>query len=126
MREEFRHELERSKHFTLTDQVGPDVIALRSALADVVSFAPPESEGRDSQWLASIGEATLVLEIRDSMSGEVLARAIDRRAAEPATGAVQNTRVSSTAEVRRLARSWARTLRTRLDQLHAGPVRTKP
>jgi hypothetical protein len=126
LEEEFRKELARSKYFSLTDGVGPDVVALRSGLADVVSFAPPEPTGRETGWITSIGEATLVLELRDTMSGEVLARAIDRRAPEPTSGAVRNTGVDKAAQVRLLARSWARMLRMRLDQLHETAVRTGP
>ncbi len=60
-----------------------------------------------------------MLEIIDSTSGEVLARAVDRRAAQPAsrTG-VRSSTVSSTAEVRRLARRWATQLRDGLDSFH--------
>ena len=117
VREEFRNELEKSRHFGLTDQTGPNVLILKSALADIVSYVSPEPAGRDKQWVAAIGQATLVLELRDSQSGEILARAIDRRAAEPTAGGAPSSSVRSTAEVRKMAHRWARTLRVRLDEL---------
>jgi hypothetical protein len=119
VREEFRRELDRSQHFTITDQPGPTVLVLRSGLLDIVSFAPPAPSGSDKQWIAQIGQATLVLELRDSQSGEVLARTVDRRAAEPSGGELgRNTSVHTAAAVRTVARRWARTLRERLDELH--------
>jgi hypothetical protein len=89
------------------------------ALDDIVSRVPPQRTGRGDIWISSVGEATLILEIIDSTSGEVLARAVDRRAAQPAsrTG-VRSSTVSSTAEVRRLARRWATQLRNGLDSFH--------
>ena len=115
----FRDELARSERFEMTDEIGPDVLLIMGALVDVVSFVPPEPiSGRTDIYLSSVGEATLVLEIRDSITQATLARAIDRRAAERASGnLMESTRVTNAAEVRRLARHWARLLRTRLDEL---------
>jgi len=58
-----------------------------------------------------------VLEIRDSITQTVLVRVIDRRAAESSGDFTASNRVTNRAEVRRLAKSWARLLRTRLDEL---------
>jgi hypothetical protein len=57
----------------------------------------------------------LVLEIRDSVSEAVIARAVDRRAAEDSLGFNESNRVNNAAEVRRMAKTWARLLRERLD-----------
>ncbi len=115
----FDEELSNSRFFTITDAPGPDTLIVVGALDDIVSRVPPQRTGRGDIWISSVGEATLILEIIDSMSGEVLARAVDRRAAQPAsrTG-VRSSTVSSTAEVRRLARRWATQLRNGLDSFH--------
>lgn len=116
MQKELREELSRSKNFTVVDKPGPGVLLIRAALLDVVSYVPPEPMGRNEIYLSKVGEATLVLEIRDSVSEAIFARAIDRRAAEEMGGGfAESNRVQNTAEVRRLARTWARTLRERLD-----------
>lgn len=119
VRSAFRRELERSRYFSLTDEPGPTTLVLRSALTDIVSHVPPEPSRADRGWIASVGEATLVLELRDSQSGEILARAIDRRRIEPTTGAVGNTPAARSAEVRRVSAIWAGTLRRQLDALRA-------
>ncbi len=79
--------------------------------------------GRSEIYLSRVGQATLVLQIEDSMSREVLARIVDRRAAQPAGGgditfAMPSSSASTNAEVRRLARTWARLLTRGLDKWH--------
>ena len=117
MREAFMEELAKSEHFMIVSEAGPDVLLIRGALLDVVSFVPPEPiGGRSDVYLSKVGEATLVLELRDSITEAILARAVDRRAAEESGGFLQESnRANNTAEVRRLARTWARLLRERLD-----------
>ncbi len=118
--EAFLKELGNSEHFTIVDEPGPDVLLIRGGLLDVVSFVPPEPMGRGGIYLSSVGEATLVLEIRDSVSEAIFVRAVDRRAAENTAGGFsESNRVTNKAEVRRMASTWARLLRERLDSLAA-------
>jgi hypothetical protein len=114
----FAEELAKSERFTVTESAGPEVLIIRGGLTDIVSNVPPEYVGRSEVFLSSVGEATLVLEIVDSMSGEVLFRAADRRAAERAGGTLaRSTPGTNWAEVRRLARSWGSRLREGLDSV---------
>jgi hypothetical protein len=116
----FAEELGQSERFSVTEGPGPDVLIVRGGLTDVVSRVPPEYAGRSEVFLTSVGEATLVLEIVDSMSGEVLFRAADRRAADRMGGGmtpVRSTPPTNWSEVRRLARRWASRLREGLDSL---------
>jgi hypothetical protein len=115
LREAFVDELGKSEHFTIVDEPGPDVLLIRGGLLDVVSFVPPEQIGRSEIFLSRVGEATLVLEIRDSVSEAILVRAVDRRAAENVGGFSRSSSVTNRAEVRRMAKTWARLLRERLD-----------
>ena len=117
--EAFLDELGKSEQFTIVNEAGPDVLSIRAELLDVVSFVPPETNTTVDVYLRSVGEATLVLEIRDSVSDAIIARAIDRRAAEDAFGFNESNRVTNSAEVRRLAQTWARLLRARLDEFGA-------
>jgi hypothetical protein len=117
--EVFLEELAKSEHFTLVNDAGPDVLLIRGAVLDVVSYVPPEPTGRGGIYLSRVGEATLVLELRDSITEAILARAADRDAAEGSTSFTESNRVTNTAEVRRLVQMWARLLRERLDQFAA-------
>jgi hypothetical protein len=117
--EAFRKELEKSKNFTKADGAGPNVLVIVGGLHDIVSRVPPDMVGRGDIYLSSVGEATLVLEARDSLSGETIYRAIDRRSAEQVGGQMQvSNSVTNMSEVRRMARRWATRLREGLDSIH--------
>lgn len=115
----FQEEVGKSKHFTVTDQPAADALIIRGAMLDIVSHVPPDMIGRGEVYLSSVGEATLVLEARDSLSGQVVFRAVDRRAAEQTGSYMQRSNsVTTWAEVRRMARRWATRLREGLDSIH--------
>jgi len=121
MKEEFVKELGKLKRYEIVDKPGPDVLMLIGSVIDVESNVPPDINGaqyagRGGVYLTSVGEATLVIELRDSESNEVLARAADRRAAEsPFAFEVNN--VTAWTQVHLLAQGWASTLRSRLEQI---------
>jgi len=114
--EAFKTELAQSKKFELVDQPGPDVLSIWGGLVDVVSHVPPDAVGRSNIYLSSVGQATLVVEIRDSESNAVLVRIVDRRAAQTTGVAQLSTSVSNWSEVQQLARTWATQLRAGLDE----------
>ncbi len=117
MSEVFLEELGKTDNFTITDEPGRDVVLVIGGLYDVVSNVPPDNIGMSRIVLSRVGTATLVLQLEDSTSREVLARAVERRSADPVF-AQESNRVTNTAEVRRLARTWARMLRNGLDNWH--------
>jgi hypothetical protein len=118
LKEEFTEELEKLERYEIVTEAGPDVLLLVGGLIDVVSFVPPDLDsakyGRGGVFLRSVGSAVLVVEIRDSQSGEVLARAADGRAAESPFAFEANS-VTVWSEVRRLAGYWANLLVDRLN-----------
>ena len=116
----FTEELRNSVRFTMVDAPGPDVLVVRGAMLDIVSNVPPQTVGRSDIFLSRVGEATLVLEIVDSTSGETLARAAERGTAQPAGNrGVRSSSPANTAEVRRLFRRWAVRLREGLDNFQS-------
>ena len=121
MKQEFVKELSKLKRYQIVDKPGPDVLMLVAGVIDVVSNVPPDVDsatfaGRGGVYLTDVGEATLVLELRDSQSNEVLGRAADRRAAEsPFAFEVNN--VTAWTQVHVLAQAWASTLRKRLEEI---------
>jgi len=118
MRNAFETELARSEHFELTDEVGPDVLTVWGGLLDVVSFIPPQRAGRDNIFLSRVGEATLVIELRDSETNATLMRIMDRQAVSRSMGDVRVSNVvTNSADARRLANRWARLFRERLDEV---------
>ena len=113
----FMEELSTSEVFTIVEEAGPDVLLIQGGLLDVVSFVPPDPIGRGEIFLSRVGEATLVLEVRDSVSEAILLRAVDRRAAEQAGSQLSNSNtVTNSSEFRRVARRWASMLREGLER----------
>ena len=113
----FAEEMARSEVFEIVEEAGPDVLLIRGGLLDVVSRVPPETMGRSRIFIDSVGEATLILEIRSSESHAIYARGVDRRAAQSAGQMRESTTVQNRAEVRRLGRRWGSLLRDGLDAL---------
>lgn len=114
----FLEELRMSDQYEVVDAAGPDVLLVRGELMDVVSNIPPDTIGRGDVWVRSVGEATLVLELRDSQSGAIFARAVDRRDLErPGSQMMRSDPATTRSEVRRLGRRWGRTLREGLESL---------
>jgi hypothetical protein len=114
----FVDELSKSKVFQIVEESGPDVLLVRAGLLDVVSRVPPENLGRGNVFIDQVGEATLVLEVRDSQSNTAIARAVDRRAAS-GTNMTESNSVQNRAEVRRLGRRWGALLREGLEKMIA-------
>lgn len=114
----FAEEMKKSKNFTFVEDPGPDVLYLVGALHDIVSRVPPDRIGRSEVFLSSVGEATLVLEAHDSLSGETIYRAVERRNMERTGTGIRANSVTTWPEVRRLARRWATTLVEGLDAIH--------
>lgn len=113
----FADEVSRSDVYTVVDEPGPDVITVGVALLDVVSRVPPQARTRPRIFVEMVGEATLVLEIRGSMSNTVYLRAVDRRAAQRQSEMIESNPVTNAAEIRRLGRQWGQIVREGLDTL---------
>jgi hypothetical protein len=113
----FAEELAKSTRFTVADARDHDVLVIRGGLHDIVSNVPPDIVGRGDVYLSSVGEITLILEAVDSMSGEVIFRAVERRALDSSGMAMRSSSVTTTSEVRRVIRRWATTLTNGLDSI---------
>lgn len=88
---------------------GPDVLRLSTAIINLDVTAPDTaSAGLTRTYSRNAGEATLVLEARDSISGELLARAVDRRETSDLGPYIRN-RASNAAEFGRVFEKWAKT-----------------
>lgn len=103
--------------YELVDSVGRDVLLVEANIIDLQINRPTEpSVGRTSIFTASSGEMTLIGELKDSVSGEVLARFADKQ--RPRSHWAESTSVSEWAEARRAFRFWAKILGERLDAFH--------
>ena len=86
----------------------PDAIRVSTAIVNLYLNAPDTlSADRSRTYTANAGEATLVMEVRDSMTGALLARVVDRRETMRNPTPQLATRVSNTSDFRLLFRDWA-------------------
>ncbi len=118
-REVFVEELTENDGYELVDAPAGDVLLIRPAIIDLEVSAPDtQSVGRSYTFVDSAGAATLYIELYDSVSGEILARAIDRKA-DRGHGTMQwATQARNRADAKRILRTWAGWLRERMDEVH--------
>jgi len=121
--EQFAAELANLENLSLTDAAGPDTLSVQVRVQDILATVPGQATGR-SGWgslsLQALGEATLVIELSDSESGEILARVYDRRAVEGvAIAQPQAAPIMRWEDVESISERWASTVRDRLDVLVA-------
>jgi hypothetical protein len=107
--------------FDVVTKPGPDVLTLNVDIINLFVNAPDTgSSARSQSFTTNAGEATIVLEARDSETRALLARAVDRRQTQNNVGmGTQANRVTNTADFRRLAQGWARTTASKLQGLQA-------
>ncbi len=99
---------------------GPDVLRLSSAITDLYINAPDTMEaGRVTAYTAEAGEATLVLEVRDSQTNALLGRVVDRRETRSQVALQPANRVTNQADFRSLFSQWASIAGKGLDELKA-------
>jgi len=120
MGEAFMAELSKSELFTIVTEPGPDVLLIRGSLIDVISKVPQQQRMKSDTLLSEIGQATLVLEVRDSVSDGILYRATDRQTAKrDGSGLTVSSTVTNVMEFRRVAEGWAIVIREGLERLMA-------
>jgi hypothetical protein len=114
----FTQELE-SGGFPVVEAPDDHVLLIRPAIIDLDVAAPDTmSAGRSDTFTTSPGRMTLVIELYDSVSNEILARAIDRREARNVGNLRWATRGSNREAARRILRRWAGMLVAKLDEVH--------
>ena len=127
--EVFQGELEKSQDYQLVTEPGPTVLRVSGHIVDLVVDVPPQ-RGGERDFVVSAGEMTLILDVRDSVTREPLARVADRRAIQPASAGPGRVYYSNPArnwgEVRNRLQRWASILREGLDYLKQLPEVPEP
>jgi Protein of unknown function (DUF3313) len=103
--------------YSLVTEAGPDVLRVRPVILNLYATAPDVmTPGRSRVYTTSAGEMTLVAELIDSETGEVVARVLDRHLSRDTGTFEVSSSVTNSAEVKRAASAWARILRGALDK----------
>jgi len=119
-RDVFTEKLASDDGYEIVTAAGDDVLLVRPAIIDLDITAPDTmSAGRTHTYTTSSGAATLYIELYDSVTGDILARAADRKEARSAGGYMTySSRVTNRSDARRMLGRWADQLRVKLDELH--------
>jgi len=110
-----KEELAKGGYDVVTEP-GDDVLDVQPFVIDLYVVAPQKmTAGRSTTYTTDTGRMTLVAELRDSDTGQILARVVDKRWA-PSTGTWQmTTSVSNLGAARTVIQRWAKALRNALD-----------
>jgi hypothetical protein len=103
--------------YTMAEAPGEDVLLVKPAIVDLDVYAPDiQSANRTMSYSESAGEMTLNIELFDSVTEDKIAKATDRKR-DYRRGYMQwRTSVSNRADARRMMSSWAKALRSALDE----------
>jgi hypothetical protein len=95
--------------FELTEETADDVMIVRPAIINLDVNAPDTmSAGRTTTYASSAGEMTLYIELYDSVSGDIIAKALDRRADNRNAGFYTwANSVTNRAAADRILKGWA-------------------
>jgi hypothetical protein len=99
---------------------GPDVLRVSTGVLNLYLNAPDTMEaGRTRTYTANAGEATLVIEVRDSSTNALLGRVLDRRQTLDSGTMQMSSSVSNLSDFRSLFKRWAKNTVEGLAELKA-------
>lgn len=102
------HEAFNKAGYTTVDKPGPDVLRVTPGVINLYVNAPDVmAPGRSRSYTANAGEATMILELRDSQTNALLGRVLDRRETRDTVGMSAANTVTNTSDFRLLFKSWA-------------------
>ena len=110
--EDFYEAVSNVRSYELSDELGRDVLMIQGFLTDVASGVPPDNTTGFGAIIRMAWEVTLVMELRDSMSNEILARTVE---SQRINGPMDAGAVFSLTP--RLTQEWSRRLVRNLDEL---------
>jgi len=118
--EEFAKAVEKGGTYQIASESAPDVLRVKVSVLNVYLNAPSGTgAGRSKTYVSSAGQMTLLAELSDSASGQMLARVADRREANSVARLQRSDRIENEGAARDVAAAWAQILRKALDKAHA-------
>ncbi|MBD1388990.1 DUF3313 family protein [Neiella sp. HB171785] len=107
-------------HFQMVSQHTDNTLVVVPRLVDVylANLDDMSHSGRTSVYAQSAGHMTLVVDLYDASTGEMLARAVDHQQATEWSRAVRQSSVDNTQQIRRMVTSWTTDLNQGLKQLN--------
>jgi hypothetical protein len=117
----FSAALSRQHGYPLTTQAGPDVLRITATISELDLAVTPGTAGTNRMHVVSPADLTLLMELRDSQSGALLVRAVDKEKGRTFGNLTVEDAVSNSEEARRALQMWADLLRAALDNARGTP-----
>lgn len=110
--------------YPVVDEAAPDVLLVRPAIINLDVNAPDTmAAGRSRVYTDSAGEMTLYIELYDSVTGDLIAKAMDRRMDRRNDGFYTwSNSATNKQAARRILRGWADILLTALNEAKQQPA----
>ncbi len=110
----------KEKGLEIVTAPGPDVLRIRPGVVDLYVTAPDlQTASRSRTYTTEAGQATLFLELRDSTTGALLGRALDRKATRDTGRAMVSNSVTNRSDFEALFKKWANIAVQGFEDLHA-------
>lgn len=118
--EVFAEEFSKNNQNVIVTEAATGVLLMKPIIINLDVNAPDlQSATNVRTYTSEAGQATLFLELYDSVSGEILARIIDNEIVGDNHYAQWANRVSNTADAKRTIRKWAKALRSKYEEAQA-------
>ncbi len=131
LRDEFAKELTKAG-YTVVTEVGPDVLVVKTAVLDVDIFNP-DPNNLSGVWKKSysqngVGEATMCIELLDSVTGTLYAQAFDHQSGREGFGmpGMSGGQGNNIAMVSNIMNYWANALVKGINRAKAAHVPAAP
>jgi len=103
--------------YPVVSEAGDDVLLVRPAIVNLDVTAPDTMRaGRSKTYVDSAGEMTLYVELYDSVTGDLIAKAIDRQADRNKGYYTWTNRATNKAAADRILKGWAEILLNALNE----------
>ncbi len=113
--------------YTIVDEDGDGVLRVVPMIVNLYITAPSAQTRPGARiYTANTGHMSLVAELRDSVTGEILARVVDTQQGRRTGRLELASSVSNMADARRAFRQWATVLRDGLDDARRYPISGGP
>jgi hypothetical protein len=97
----------KAKGYDVVSDPAPDVLRLSPSIVNLYINAPRPTTAANRTYTVEAGEATLVLEARDSTTGAILGLAVDRSRTRSTGDATLATPASNRADFEEIFKRWA-------------------
>jgi len=117
----FSAALTQKDGYPIVAQPGPDVLRVTASITELDVGSTLDNAGNKRMYVVDPSALTLSMELRDSTTGALLVRAIDKEKGRAVGNLQVVDAVSNSAEARRALEMWAGLLRSALDGARNAP-----